>query len=568
MHRTRPPSLRYWLSFVAFMLAATVTPIKPAHALSYTSLYQDYPNHQREQAAVILPDDSERGWRRKAEALLMRWNGQTGLIVSPPGKGLRWLIKPNALELRASWPGQHFWRQTKRGDWEHWAFDDHLEKIRKVDNTPYSRIESMYSVQGVVAGIRPGRDGKTDLDIISTMTGEVLRAFAGVNPRQPLAEMDGVFAVQSSDFLWRVAVLDTVRIDGHTAWPRDVNFLPDIYVYAGKVAALNVAVRAGDPGSSVVDVFMQGRRYTPAVGKELAGKAGIPRGARLADEAPRMVLLRDGDPTPPEDAALDLPLVQAVLDMRARQGRPVGWAVETRGADGQPAYHLVKVMNDQRYRGKGDSEYPNGVFFMAEVGHRDVQGSSVVYPPKYLYNPIAYVSDGKAWQTRYLGIYSDPGDEVTGWSGFSGTDSPVNGKGIASLEEAKRLPVEYDIKAKMSPAEIATARKNYEIQRQRMLDAARAAYMNAVAEDEARRRAAAAAAAAAHRAEMAAAFGSITNSLVRGATSTSPSGPPPGVNQGIYNSREDSTGAGANSYYKALERERSRKLRCRSILDC
>ena len=70
------------------------------------------------------------------------------------------------------------------------------------------------------------------------------------------------------------------------------------------------------------------------------------------------------------------------------------------------------------------------------------------------------------------------------------------------------------------------------------------------------------------RAEMAAAFGSITNSLVRGATSTSPSGPPPGVNQGIYNSREDSTGAGANSYYKALERERSRKLRCRSILDC
>ena len=69
-------------------------------------------------------------------------------------------------------------------------------------------------------------------------------------------------------------------------------------------------------------------------------------------------------------------------------------------------------------------------------------------------------------------------------------------------------------------------------------------------------------------AEMAAAFGSITNSLVRGATSTSPSGPPPGVNQGIYNSREDSTGAGANSYYKALERERSRKLRCRSILDC
>lgn len=568
MHRTSTVHICRWLPAVVITVMVGLFSTGQAQALTYTSLYQDYPGHSREQASVILPDNTERGWRRKAEALLMRWNGQTGLIVSPPGKGLRWLIKPDALELRASWPGQHFWRQTKRGDWEHWAFDDQLEKIRKVDNTPYSRIESMPSVQGVVAGIRPGRDGKTDLDIISTMTGEVLRAFAGVNPRQPLAEMDGVFAVQSSDFLWRVAVLDTVRIDGHTAWPRDVNFLPDIYVYAGKVAALNVAVRAGDPGSSVVDVFMQGRRYTPAVGKELAGKAGIPRGARLADEAPRMVLLRDGDPTPPEDAALDLPLVQAVLDMRARQGRPVGWAVETRGADGQPAYHLVRVMNDQRYRGKGDSEYPNGVFFMAEVGHRDVQGSSVVYPPKYLYNPIAYVSDGKAWQTRYLGIYSDPGDEVTGWSGFSGTDSPVNGKGIASLEEAKRLPVEYDIKAKMSPAEIATARKNYEIQRQRMLDAASAAYMNAVAEDEARRRAAAAAAAAAHRAEMAAAFGSITNSLVRGATSTSPSGPPPGVNQGVFNSREDTTGAGANSYYKALERERSRKLRCRSILDC
>ena len=568
MHRISTAHICRWLHAVMITIMIGLVPTGPAQALTYTSLYQDYPGHSREQASVILPDNTERGWRRKAEALLMRWNGQTGLIVSPPGKALRWLIKPDALELRASWPGQHFWRQTKRGDWEHWAFDDQLEKIRKVESTPYTRIESMPSVQGVVAGIRPGRDGKTDLDIISTMTGEVLRAFADVNPRQPLSEMDGVFAVQSSEFLWRVAVLDAVRIDAHTAWPRDVNFLPEIYVYAGKVAALNVAVRAGDPGSSIVDVFMQGRRYTPAVGKELAGKAGIPRGSRLPDESPRMVLLRDGDPTPPEDAALDLPLVQAVLDMRAPQGRPVGWAVEARGADGQPAYHLVRVMNDQRYRGKGSSEYPNGVFFMAEVGHRDVQGSSVVYPPKYLYNPIAYVSDGKAWQTRYLEIYSDPGDEVTGWSGFSGTDSPVNGKGIASLEEAKRLPVEYDIKAKMSPADIATARKNYEIQRQRMQDAARAAYMNAVAEDEARRRAAAAAAAAAHRAEMAAAFGSITNSLVRGATSTSPSGPPPGVNQGIYNSREDSTGAGANSYYKALERERSRKLSCRSILDC
>lgn len=568
MHRTRLFRFRRWLPVALLGVLAGLATVEPAQALTYTELHHELPGHSREQASVILPDDTERGWRRKAEAMLIRWRGQSGLVLSPPGKAMRWVIKPEPRELRASWPGQHFWRQTKGGSWEHWAFDDRLEKIGKVGGTPYTSIESMPSVQGVVAGIRPGRDGKTDLDIISTMTGEVLRAFADVNPRQPLSEMDGVFAVQSSEFLWRVAVLDAVRIDAHTAWPRDVNFLPEIYVYAGKVAALNVAVRAGDPGSSIVDVFMQGRRYTPAVGKELAGKAGIPHGARLADESPRMVLLRDGDPTPPEDAALDLPLVQAVLDMRAPQGRPVGWAVETRGTDGQPAYHLVRVMNDQRYRGKGSSEYPNGVFFMAEVGHRDVQGSSVVYPPKYLYNPIAYVSDGKAWQTRYLEIYSDPGDEVTGWSGFSGTDSPVNGKGIASLEEAKRLPVEYDIKAKMSPAEIATARKNYEIQRQRSWDAATAAANAFLAEIEARRRASAAAAAAAHRAEMAAAFGSITNSLVRGATSTSPSGPPPGVNQGIYNSREDSTGAGANSYYKALERERSRKLRCRSILDC
>lgn len=59
-----------------------------------------------------------------------------------------------------------------------------------------------------------------------------------------------------------------------------------------------------------------------------------------------------------------------------------------------------------------------------------------------------------------------------------------------------------------------------------------------------------------------AALNSISDSVVNSLSTSAPSGPPPGINQGVYDSRNDATGAGANSYQKALEREADRRARC------
>lgn len=70
------------------------------------------------------------------------------------------------------------------------------------------------------------------------------------------------------------------------------------------------------------------------------------------------------------------------------------------------------------------------------------------------------------------------------------------------------------------------------------------------------------AAAARERDSIGASINSITDTVVDSLSKSKPSAAPRGVNQGVYDSRNDSTGAGANSYQKALEREADRRARC------
>lgn len=59
------------------------------------------------------PTQRPPAFTKNAMGILLRWRGQSGLVVN--NDGYRWLIKLSPLEIRTSWPGQHFYRQTQTG---------------------------------------------------------------------------------------------------------------------------------------------------------------------------------------------------------------------------------------------------------------------------------------------------------------------------------------------------------------------------------------------------------------------------------------------------------------------
>lgn len=138
--------------------------------------------------------------------------------------------------------------------------------------------------------------------------------------------------------------------------------------------------------------------------------------------------------------------------------------------------------------------------------------------------------------------WGEPDDSGTGTT-LEALRADMQARALANAEAAK-------IRAKERAEEeerIRQAEAYYADQR-----AIEAVQMRRKAEAEAARRAN----------SIGAALNSISDTMVNSLSTSGPSGPPRGVNQGVYDSREDSTGAGYNSYQKALQREAERKMRC------
>lgn len=152
---------------------------------------------------------------------------------------------------------------------------------------------------------------------------------------------------------------------------------------------------------------------------------------------------------------------------------------------------------------------------------------------------VARQPDGKLVLVTFSGDPDDSGSGAT----LEALRADMRARAIANAEAAK-------IRAKERAEEaerIRLAEAYYADQR-----AIEAVQMRRKAEAEAARRAN----------SIGAALNSISDSLVSGVSSSTPSSPPRGVNQSVYDGRNDSTGAGYNSYQKALQREAERKMRC------
>ena len=457
-------------------------------------------------------------------------------------------ITPNVVY---AYPGRYLY--IKRGNsWHHYKIDEDFHDIDHLGSTDYVQMFSWGNGKTVVGGVKA--DGS--MDLLSTFNGKLIANLKDVDTKDQPAKAKHATFVKMKDGTYRAVRAKRKAWNSWAYYPTQYEVLPYTYYFGGDIQYITLGVREVD-GLGHTDIFFKEDFYdlsknlehsTQVVNKKHMGEYYKNKEIFNFGEHPekRFVILRDGEITPPEQAALNSPKLKELIWMSEDKGKARALGIIIPNAKGQPRIHSLQIAD---YRGEEVRSPASGTLIRSAEGVKDATASYFITTHDYQELPsIIGKTENDLWGAN-AGSVDQFMNKVTGFSGFNPKGS------VASKQENAALVRASCASAKMTPEQLAKARADYEEQDYNMAISAKEAYAQAVRQDEYKRKMSAYLAQEQARQEYREAMNSITNSLTKGATSNAPQAP-----RG-FEDRYDSTGAGWNRYQKWVEKEAVRKAR-------
>lgn len=523
----------------ALLLGLLLPAMAVAKPVKYADIKQQYPGvatvaHSKFTSDCTREDRKKRSgglsYYSVLEARLgtgtLRGIGYSAKGGSPGWDPVEFLLPMAKREVLQGWGGCYYLvRDEGETTFSVWRINEERELVRG-ETTAWEAAHSLGEGMFVVGG-PAATDGGREVAILANDTGEVLFRAPGVRSAPDWLGVE-----------WPQTARGGTSRDG-----RDYNFL-HVYLVGVKQPLLLVRVPETEPG------VVGGKRRL-----YLAGAAGSPfwlndrllvRTRETAD-GPRYRLQNydkgnNSRYLPPDflqqefsrivflgNADREIELGLDLASLREQRKFPIGlFAFEVVAADGGRHWQFYY---DNNGVGTGASTRLSAPYASMAV--------------------VDWSGDGKQWR-----VVARKPDGNLAVIQFTGDPDPA---GSGATLEALRADMQARALANAEAAKIRAKERAEEEERIRQAEAYYAD-QRAIEAVQMRRKAEAEAARRAN--SIGAALNSISDTMVNSLSTSGPSGPPRGVNQGVYDSREDTTGAGANSYQKALQREAERKMRC------